>query len=215
MIDRPLPADVEALLAAERAAPEVPDAVREQIWNAVCVALTAPPPIPWHRAARAAVSRPATLLAFAAGIAVGGAAMRSVPQASLVPIPAPVAAVVPTPLPERADPESKPPVASRSRAVSSPAVAATPSLADERELIEKARQELVLELPKEAVKTLLSHREAFPRGQLAEDREALLVLALAGSGDFAAARAAGESFRRSWPRSVFRPSVESSLESLP
>ena len=62
---------------------------------------------------------------------------------------------------------------------------------------------------------LRSHERAFPRGQLLEERESMRVQALSQAHDFVAARAAGERFRRHFPRSMFLPAVEQALETAP
>jgi hypothetical protein len=89
------------------------------------------------------------------------------------------------------------------------------TLAAERMVLDGARAALVHHDAPGAIAALRSHERAFPRGQLLEERESMRVQALSQARDFVAARAAGERFRRRFPRSMFLPAVEQALESEP
>ena len=59
-----------------------------------------------------------------------------------------------------------------------------------------------------------AHAKRFPRGRLAEEREAIAVQALAAKGDRVAARARAERFRRTFPNSIFRAAVDDAVAPL-
>jgi hypothetical protein len=103
----------------------------------------------------------------------------------------------------------------RHRAASARASSSIDSLAAERTILDDARAALVRHDAAGALSALRSHDRAFPRGQLLEERESMRVQALALAHDFAALRAAGEGFRRHFPRSMFLPAVEQALEAAP
>lgn len=52
------------------------------------------------------------------------------------------------------------------------------------------------------------HTRRFPRGRLAEEREALAIQALALSGERAGALARAARFRRAYPNSIFGSAVD-------
>lgn len=93
--------------------------------------------------------------------------------------------------------------------------AAWPDPAAERVLLDTARTALMRERPADALAALRRHEARFPRGQLAEERESLRVMALVRAGDHAGARARGDAFRRRFPGSLLRPAVEAALRSIP
>jgi hypothetical protein len=62
--------------------------------------------------------------------------------------------------------------------------------------------------PRGALEALDAHARDFPAGQMIEEREALIVQALAQSGRTSEARAAAARFRARFPRSVFLPVIE-------
>jgi hypothetical protein len=125
------------------------------------------------------------------------------------------------------DPAAKP---RATRAASEAAVAARPArhhrvatraagsvdtLAAERIVLDGARAALVHHDASGALIALRSHEQAFPRGQLLEERESMRVQALSLTHDWSAARAAAGRFRRQFPRSMFLPAVEQALEAAP
>jgi hypothetical protein len=87
-------------------------------------------------------------------------------------------------------------------------------LAAERRLLETARAQLVGGEPDHALAVLDSHRAQFPRGVLAEEREALTIQALVRAGRSDEARAKALAFQQRAPDSLFRPAVESAIESI-
>lgn len=173
-----------------------------------------------------------TALTFLLGAAVGagGYAAISHLQTSPVPMPpspppitAPASQPVPAPLPAVPQPAAPPTTAA---AVAAPApvprqgehVAAAArdrGLGAERKLVEMARTALARGQTDSALATLRRHARGFPNGQLAEERESLLVRALVAKGDFAEARQRAARFQRKYPSSLFAPVVEQAVRSIP
>lgn len=168
----------------------------------------------WKGAALVAV------LAFGGGVAVSEARYgRSKPAVSADPKPAAptsqertVAPVLP-PAPSLPEPfaTSIPEVVPAGAASTPHATAAPPSVSDvneERALIDTARSALARGLAEGALAATEQHASRFPRGRLAEEREALAVQALSLAGDRTAAEARATRFRRSFPSSIFRSAVD-------
>jgi hypothetical protein len=89
------------------------------------------------------------------------------------------------------------------------------SLAAERKLVEMARTALTRGQTEGALAALHRHTRLFPHGQLAEERDSLLVQALMAKGEFAQARERGIRFYRQYPQSLFEPVVDQALKSIP
>lgn len=89
------------------------------------------------------------------------------------------------------------------------------SLAAERRWIEGARAALVAGDPKTGLDKLARHAKQFPRGVLAEEREALSVDALVAAARYDDARRRAEAFRVRYPGSLFAPSVNAALQAIP
>jgi hypothetical protein len=133
----------------------------------------------------------------------------AVPAASVVP--APKAPPPPAPEPERAPepaptPSAAAPPASASRTEERARSAG--SLRAERLLIETASAALVRGDNASAIAALRQHARTFPKGALAEEREVLLVKALAASGDDAAAKRRAKDFKTKFPGSLQQDSVD-------
>jgi len=98
-------------------------------------------------------------------------------------------------------------------ATAAPAPAATAeSLAAERRLVEMARAALARTRPKDALAALAQHRQRFPQGLLAEERDALSVLARIANADGTEARDEAQRFRDRYPRSLLLPAIEAALD---
>ena len=82
------------------------------------------------------------------------------------------------------------------------------NLAAERALLTEARTAMQASDAPRALAILDDHAHRFPRGQLAEERDALRVAALWLAGDRAAARRHADDFARHHPGSLFLPSVQ-------
>ncbi len=138
--------------------------------------------------------------------------------------PAPLPAAQPTSAPVRAPevapvPAAAAPVAERARNGSTSRdsrgdLPRDTQLAAERAVLEMARTALGRGDGGGALVSVIRHEREFPRGRLAEEREALRVQALAAAGRAAEARAAGTRFRAGYPRSLFLPVVQAALKSL-
>lgn len=106
---------------------------------------------------------------------------------ALVPAPKPKPSLTPTPTPKSLDDQS---------------------LAREQTMLDVGRAALVQGRGAEALAAALEHRARFPRGQLAEERDALEVQALWLLGRRDEARTRGSAFRQAYPESVFLPVME-------
>jgi hypothetical protein len=91
----------------------------------------------------------------------------------------------------------------------------TSQLAAERMLLDEARAGLVQGEPERALDRLELHRKRYPSGMLDEERDAMAVEALVGMKRYEAARSAAQAFRVRTPRSMFLPTVESAIASIP
>lgn len=91
-----------------------------------------------------------------------------------------------------------------------PVVQPADTLAAEQALLEQARAAVATDAAA-ARAPLTEHERRFPRGQLAEEREALLVLALARAGETTAARKRADRFFERWPSSLHAAMVHAAL----
>ena len=146
------------------------------------------------------------------------------PPPSVVPSPAPsappVAALQPVPSGEDANAVSEPPRLASKR--TAPRKSRTPARARkgpsantsvvERNLLERARTALSRGESAAALRALQQHHQKYPRGTLAEERGALMVVALAGLGKRTRARAAARRFKKRYPHSLLLPLVENALK---
>lgn len=89
------------------------------------------------------------------------------------------------------------------------------ALAGERGILDIAHTALARGQTDGAIAELEKHARLYPKGQLAEEREALWVQALVGAGRYADARARGAQFGRQFPKSMLLPTVRATLESIP
>ncbi len=160
-------------------------------------------------------------VAFVAGGATGAAvyaAVQKPPVEHIVYVdrPAPPPSQAPAwvsapPLPSPAAPVSAAPVLPPRAAPS----VSTSLLAAERILLDSARGELTSGNAAQALVLLDSHAHRFPRPQLAEEREALVIQSLVALGRYDEARAAAARFKAATPGSLFLPAIEASVESIP
>ena len=172
------------------------------------------------------------LVGAAVGATVYGTAQRighrpepASPPATIVVSPVPMPPVVaPAPMPQveaaaTALSATKPLAASQGHHENEPALgelkARDRNLAAERKLVEMARSALARGHTEGAIAALRRHVHQFPNGQLAEERDSLLVQTLVAKGDFAQARVRARSFERQHPHSLFSPVVEQALKSIP
>lgn len=117
--------------------------------------------------------------------------------------PAPEAELAPDPRAAEAELAPGP----RAALASSP----TDDLAAERALLEVVRAAVARDHPDVALDAIRRHERDFPRGELAEEREGLRVIALVRAGDRDEARARADRFRARWPRSVLLRAIDAVL----
>ena len=150
------------------------------------------------------LAKKALVLGVAAAVSVGGGTAaylevrseRARSRAAVVtPAPAPVARPVAPPAPE------PPP----------PAEAPLDTLGEERGLLDRARQDIAEGLLGEAGALLERHAAQFPAGQLAEEREALIIRLLVREGREREARSRAARFRMEHPRSIQLPGIDDAL----
>jgi hypothetical protein len=88
-------------------------------------------------------------------------------------------------------------------------------LAAERKWIEMARTALARGRVDGALAALRHHARHYPGGQLAEERDSLLVQSLVAKGDYAQARTQAARFGQQHPNSLFSPAIAQALQSIP
>ena len=84
-------------------------------------------------------------------------------------------------------------------------------LARERSLVDRARSALARGDAAGALASADEHRKAFPRGQLAEEREVVAIQALAAAGRSEEAGTRAGTFRKAHPSSLLLPIVDAAL----
>jgi hypothetical protein len=109
-------------------------------------------------------------------------------------------------------PISVPEVAS---ARSFPARASIASLREEQRLLDTARDAIVRGEPEGALVPTASHAARFPRGVLAEERDALRIRALARLGRLDEARESFARFRAAYPHSFLLDGAAADVEPIP
>jgi len=168
-------------------------------------------------------------LTFLAGAAVGAtvygtaARFRQDPRPPNPSLTAPVAAPAePMPVPEALPteevvPRPSPSVPNNGRGHGEPAPGRSKDvgLAAERSLVEIARTALARGRVDGALAILRRHARQYPKGQLGEERDSLLVQALVAKSDYPQARERATRFRRQHPSSLFLPAVDQALQSIP
>lgn len=133
--------------------------------------------------------------------------------------PAPRVAALPPAVSADAPP-SAPSALPPSRVASARASTPSPSsrdtdLAEERAALELARTALARGDAPAALAAAERHASKYPRGQLAEEREAIAVQALVALGRAAEAEARAARFKATYPRSMILPLVEQAVRHVP
>ena len=220
--------DLEALLDAERDIDVPAPAQRQRIFARLEPLLLVP----------AAIATVTTTTTAAAGVMESALRMKlvaSVVSAALIggavgaaghaylASPRPIAPAAPAETTPKSAPAPSPPIEPVVSPPESPAPAltATPSasriesrtpsagsLRAERLLIETASAALTRGDTQSAIAALRQHARSFPKGDLAEEREVLLVKALAASGDDRAAEKRAKEFKKKFPGSMQQGSVD-------
>jgi hypothetical protein len=88
-------------------------------------------------------------------------------------------------------------------------------LAAERALLEQARMALARHKPADALVILARHEQQFRQGRLGEERDALVILALAADRKTEQARSRAAKFREKYPRSLLLRTIDAAFESIP
>jgi hypothetical protein len=214
--------EIRALLEHSKSVRPLPDVVRARALERARAAMMTSP-APAGRAARVAVSAgwpwlrvAAAAAVFLALVAAGAvAAFRGrVPfPTELAPsstprVPPAVRAVAPAPRPV-----SPPVVLETTGETERPARAARPreSYAAELRLLQRAQAAYAGGDFADAMGVLAEHARRFPKGRLAEERDALRVRALVGAGRTPEARRAAAAFANRFPRSVLLPRLKEML----
>jgi hypothetical protein len=168
-----------------------------------------------------------SLLPLAAGIAIGMAGSHVLSVRKARQSVAPVTSAVSPPINEKPEePAALAPLSSVARTRSddipdgptkrsSSRLDASEELARERGILDRARKRIAIAEPQQALALLNEHARRFPQGRLSEEREAMLVNVLVALGRREEARARGESFRRHFPNSLVRASVDAALATIP
>lgn len=221
-IDRAFDREIESLLEQARAIRPLPDVVRARALTRARAAIAKgtqtepPPPVPMP--ARGQGRRIALAAAFA--LMIGGAgAIAAIRGGLLERLHPPAPAVPPDVSSVRAAPshhQPRPAVAVDMEAIQKAIDARRPrrapiaaeSYAAELDLLHRAQ---IAYASRDFSSTLLlvaEHARRFPNGRLAEEREALRVRSLAGSGRRDDARHAVATFAARFPRSVLLPRLQ-------
>ncbi|MDQ3370582.1 MAG: outer membrane protein assembly factor BamD, partial [Myxococcota bacterium] len=82
-----------------------------------------------------------------------------------------------------------------------------PGTDPEAQVIERARVALARGRTDDALRTLMSHERRFPAGQLAEERDVLLIEAYVAAGDLRLARDRIAHYRATYPDGLHRAKV--------
>jgi hypothetical protein len=169
------------------------------------------------------VSYGTAAVAFLAGGVVGAAlyaGLAKTPSPQVVYVDRPVVVSAPPAAPPSSEPAPVPqtsPAAPVTSAVarSIPPKSRASQLSAERVLLDEARSAIAQGDSQRGLDHLERHRRLFPNALLAEERDALQVQALVKAGRYDDARARADSFRRRTPGSLFLPTVDAAIGSIP
>jgi outer membrane protein assembly factor BamD (BamD/ComL family) len=89
------------------------------------------------------------------------------------------------------------------------------SLLSERAILDRARKNLLSGEPSAALEDVERHAKRYPRGDLAEEREALRVEALVAAERYDEARLAAARFRATYPWSMLGAAVKGAVQTIP
>jgi hypothetical protein len=232
--------DLAALLRQAEPFPEPSDAVRTRVHDALMLRMAASaiagssdapeaaaPVVPSHPTHLLALaSKPVWIIAaaFAAGTATGAgihAALQQ-PRERIVYVerpPAPVSHPPPdaTIAPEGSSrlPIDMAPAPARSSGPEKNPANLGSDLGVEQALLDSARTAMAQGRSADALAPLERHARRYPKGLLAEEREALAINVLVTLGRYDDARERGARFLRRYPRSLLRASVEAAVTAIP
>ncbi len=216
----PMPPDIERLLEAERGREAVAPEIRDATWRSLNARLA--PSGSGGPGGVGSTGSPfgsaiAKLPSIGLGVVLGvlgtlgvqrgvlprpPAQLQHSPRVSISPL------ALSRPVSKPALPADDPKVRTKlPRTTNTAKVSTRTSLAAERALVDRARAALSTGDPEAALAAVRLHRTRHPRGQLAEEREALAVRALRAAGHDAEAEARQARFRRAYPESLFAPAI--------
>jgi hypothetical protein len=89
------------------------------------------------------------------------------------------------------------------------------ALARERALLDTARRAIAADDHAACLTELRKHARSFSAGKLAEERDAMVVNALVGTGQYDEARQKAALFAKRYPNSFLAPSVEGAILAIP
>jgi outer membrane protein assembly factor BamD (BamD/ComL family) len=99
--------------------------------------------------------------------------------------------------------------------LASGALARESNLAEERKLLDEARNALTRGDLEATMKGVERHQSRFPQGELAEEREALAIKALARLGRGDEARARAQKFKKKYAQSLLLDGIDADIRSVP
>lgn len=222
---------IEALLAAERAAPlEGAAAAKQVVLANVLAHASAATVAGWSTQALVL----AALVSGVTGAVAGGVVVHTLNDTARIAAPVEAPVTLPPTTPTEPDADESPvetPVArepldsdrtTRERVRAEPPTArrvvepARPesTLRGERALIDQAASALRAGRPRDALVALMSHERQFPTGTLAEERDRLSVEALVGLGRTEQARQRAALFEQRHPQSPSRARVRTLVDGL-
>jgi hypothetical protein len=133
------------------------------------------------------------------------------PNSVAAPLTAPTATATATPTATAASLALAPAVDLRSKRAAPASAGAGSELSSERALLDLARADAARGEPALVLSQTEQHRTQFPRGRLAEEREALAIRALHSLGRTDEARARAQAFQLAYPHSFLLPAIDSAL----
>jgi hypothetical protein len=230
-----LPDDVQAILRAERARLDVPTDARARLTQRLSVGVPgfgpphAPAPTGAPPVGGALTSLTAKVLVALALGAGGAATLRGVDSRSSPRAHSQVTAVLAREIaphaartlidePDIALPAPPSPAPAKVRhpdPALAPPLTPSAALRQERRLLDLARDAIVRGEPAAALVPTASHAARFPRGMLAEERDALRIRALARLGRADEARALLAAMRTDHPRSFLLEGAAADVDSIP
>jgi hypothetical protein len=207
--------DLDALLERGRIIQRVPDVVRARSLcraRAIMAGAAALPPAPMPAARRRGplVALAASIaLAVVAASAVAALRSRAPHGMEIAPPPSPREVALAR-APNLVSPAPSPPVAPQCTSTAKPQRLGRPATAQESyaaelDLLSRAQAAYADRNFADVLALVAEHGRRYPNGRLAEEREALRVRSLAGSGRANEARRAATAFVDRFPRSVFLP----------
>ncbi len=217
-------AGLDAVLDDERAA-VAPAEPLDRVWSRI--AGVAPPAAPKGdpprpRAAGGWGASKVTAVAAAAFLAGGGAGLvlhavlQEPATVRVVYVDRPIPAAPPAPAEQGPhEPTSLPLAPQVAPSALRGTRAAASTLQAERALLDEARAALGAGDAGRALALLANHEHRFAQAQLVEEREALTVVALVNAGRYGEARAQADRFRAKRPLSLFLPTINAALASIP